>query len=157
MSTYSIAERNSEQYIITSDWFLTLAHFKFLIVHVFDTYSLLIVEMCSLAPEARFLNILGTSKARAKHELYFISSCLGCLKNAPLAFDQKCKPKTSVFSSLSVSHFQCLYRIRPHSYSSGNAQELCFLWVHFHVNRRSVFYQSLLNVTRRHIFPDRNS
>ena len=27
------------------------------------------------APEARFLNILGTSWARAKHELYFISSC----------------------------------------------------------------------------------
>ena len=46
-------------------------------------------QIDSKMSEARFLNILGTSQARAKHELYFISSCPECLKNALLVHRKK--------------------------------------------------------------------
>ena len=36
-----------------------------------------------LTTEAGFLNILGTSSARVKHELYFISSCLARAQLVP--------------------------------------------------------------------------
>ena len=52
-------------------------------------------------PGVRFLNILGPSSARAKHELMRskvralleISSCPGCLKNAPLVSKKEILPK----------------------------------------------------------------
>ena len=40
-------------------------------------------------PEARFLNILGTSESRAKHELYFISSCLARALLVPRMFKKR--------------------------------------------------------------------
>ena len=37
---------------------------------------IILLRLVFSSSEARFLNILCTSQARAKHKLYFISSCL---------------------------------------------------------------------------------